>query len=82
GPTVCAICLGTHALVSKCRSTTLWNGSAARRFRDNRGKLTNPNGVNICLDFQRASGCRGRPGPKHFHECSGCGARDHGAASC
>ncbi|KAJ7730227.1 hypothetical protein DFH07DRAFT_945431 [Mycena maculata] len=49
GPTVCAICLGIHTLVSKCRSQMLWNGSPARCFRGDGGKLTNINGVNICL---------------------------------
>ncbi|KAJ7719098.1 hypothetical protein DFH07DRAFT_688046, partial [Mycena maculata] len=82
GPTVCAICLGIHTFVSKCRSQTLWNGSPARCFRGDGGKLTNINGVNICLDFQRGSGCKGRAGPRHIHECSGCGAPNHGAAGC
>ncbi|KAJ7369215.1 hypothetical protein DFH08DRAFT_618040, partial [Mycena albidolilacea] len=66
----CATCLGTHESFSKCRSRTLWNGAAARCYRDEHGKLTNPNGVNICLDFQRDRGCRGQPRPRHFHECS------------
>ncbi|KAJ6566534.1 hypothetical protein B0H19DRAFT_844718, partial [Mycena capillaripes] len=66
----CAVCLGIHEFVSRCRSTTLWNGSRARCYRDERGKLTNRDGVNICLDFQKVNGCRGRTGPKHIHECS------------
>ncbi|KAK6996090.1 hypothetical protein R3P38DRAFT_2543013, partial [Favolaschia claudopus] len=78
----CAICLGTHPFVSRCRSNVLWNGSAARCHRDLRGKLTNRDGVNICLDFQRSNSCKGRTGPKHIHECSGCGAPDHGASGC
>ncbi|KAJ7740112.1 hypothetical protein B0H16DRAFT_1324531, partial [Mycena metata] len=82
GSTVCALCLGIHAFVSKCRSKTLWNGAAARCSRDDRGRLVNREGVNICLDFQRTDGCKGRAGPKHIHECSGCGAPNHGASSC
>jgi hypothetical protein len=82
GSTVCAICLGIHPQVVKCRSTSLWNGSPARCYRDERNKLTNPNGTNICLGFQLSGGCKGRAGPKHFHECSGCGATDHGASRC
>ncbi|KAJ7219525.1 hypothetical protein GGX14DRAFT_321364, partial [Mycena pura] len=70
GSTVCAVCLGIHEFVSKCRSKTLWNGSAARSSRDANGRLVNADGINICLDFQRASGCKGRPGAKHIHECS------------
>ncbi|KAJ7753476.1 hypothetical protein B0H16DRAFT_1231035, partial [Mycena metata] len=79
---VCAICLGLHDQVSKCRSPTLWNGGVARCHRDERGRLTNTDGVNICLNFQRSDGCSGRAGPRHIHECSGCGAPNHGAATC
>ncbi|KAJ7160561.1 hypothetical protein C8R43DRAFT_831659, partial [Mycena crocata] len=83
GSIVCAICLGSHANVSACRSATLWNGSPARCHRDHRGKLANAHGTNICLDFNLSKGCRGsRSGPKHVHECSGCGATNHGASSC
>ncbi|KAJ7677183.1 hypothetical protein B0H17DRAFT_885667, partial [Mycena rosella] len=82
GSTVCAICLGIHQAVSRCRLPQLWNGSPARCHRDERNRLTNRNGINICLDFQRSGGCCGRAGPNHTHECSGCGVPDHGAAGC
>ncbi|KAK7000370.1 hypothetical protein R3P38DRAFT_2561857 [Favolaschia claudopus] len=83
GSGVCAICLGSHENLSKCRSKTLWNRSPARCYRDQSGKLSNPQGINICLEFQRAKGCQGsRYGPRHIHECSGCGSPHHGASSC
>ncbi|KAJ7760239.1 hypothetical protein DFH07DRAFT_740798, partial [Mycena maculata] len=84
GTFVCAICLGSHPNVTGCRSPTLWNGSPARCHRDGKGRILNPQGGEICIDFQLLRGCKGgfRNGQKHLHECSGCGLSSHGASNC
>ncbi|KAJ7070078.1 hypothetical protein C8F01DRAFT_977295, partial [Mycena amicta] len=80
---VCAVCLRPHENLTACRSSKLWNDMDAHCSR-NGGKLTNPAGISLCLNFQRAGGCQGAQGngPKHIHECSGCGQTDHGASNC
>ncbi|KAH9941912.1 hypothetical protein B0H21DRAFT_793808, partial [Amylocystis lapponica] len=78
---VCAICLGRHRWreLSRCDSSTLWNGKAARCFRNSTGRIIDPHGAVVCINFQRVRGCSGRG---HLHECSGCGNSEHGAYEC
>ncbi|KAJ7161226.1 hypothetical protein C8R46DRAFT_904749 [Mycena filopes] len=83
GSFVCALCLGSHENVAGCRSTTTWDGRPTRCHRNAKGKIANPQGIELCLDFQLPRGCNGNRGRhNHVHECSGCGATDHGASSC
>ena len=79
---ICAICLGRHPHdVAKCSSSTLWNGGTARCSRNDRGRIVNPHGVEVCTEFQREQGCTSRSS-RHVHECSGCGKSTHGADTC
>lgn len=78
---LCAVCLGMHTDVAKCDSDTFWNDKPARCHRNDDGRLVNPQGRVLCLDWQRFGKCEGR-GSKHVHECSGCGDRHHGACRC
>ncbi|KAK0234965.1 hypothetical protein EDD85DRAFT_773483 [Armillaria nabsnona] len=77
---VCAICLGIHGNLKFCRSTTLWNGGAARCLRTANGSMVNKAGDPICLNWNRPIGCK-RSHPSH-HECSGCRSSTHGAFHC
>ncbi|KAJ7189948.1 hypothetical protein GGX14DRAFT_382713, partial [Mycena pura] len=81
GAAVCAVCLGLHPDPANCNARAFWNGGETRSHRMDR-KLYNSRGDNLCLDFQLPRGCQGRAGPKHIHECSGCGANNHGASRC
>lgn len=81
-PSVCAICLGRgHPEMAKCNSGVFWNGKPSRCRRNARGRVVNPDGTEICLDWQLARGCSSR-NHSDRHECSGCGRSDHGAHSC
>ncbi|KIL59849.1 hypothetical protein M378DRAFT_60503, partial [Amanita muscaria Koide BX008] len=80
--TACAICLGRHPhKISECRAVTLWDGKTASRCTKHDGQLTNPHRRPICLDWQRPGGCNHRDHSER-HECSGCGASQHGAQQC
>lgn len=78
---LCAICLGRGGHdVGACTKSKLWDGvTKAHCKRDDEGRVINPAGQVVCINFQRGRGCR-QPG--HLHECSGCGGDDHGAAKC
>ncbi|KAH9926231.1 uncharacterized protein B0H18DRAFT_831914, partial [Fomitopsis serialis] len=80
---ICAICLGWHGSdeIGKCRSSTRWDGQPANCRRNSSGQIVNPDGETICLDWQRPGRCSSS-NPKHIHQCSGCGGRNHGAHSC
>jgi hypothetical protein len=82
GLSACAVCLGRHPHdISKCSTGTLWDGSNSRCKRNEQKRLVNPEGLIICSDWQRPSGCT-TSGHNHRHECSGCGKTSHGAQSC
>lgn len=82
GPSACAVCLGRHRHeISKCAADTLWDGSKIRCKQNEQGRIINPNGLIICSDWQRPSGCQNN-GSTHHHECSGCGKTTHGAQDC
>ena len=78
---LCAICLGEHSNVHKCSSATLWDGQQARCHRNKAGRLVDPRGRTLCLDWQRFGKC-GSTSKQHIHECSGCGDHLHGAQGC
>jgi hypothetical protein len=80
GPAICAVCLGIFKHdVSKCSSDSFWDGSKARCRRNDKGRIINPAGLVLCVDWQRPNGCSASG---HNHECSGCGKQDHGAQKC
>ncbi len=80
---VCAICLGRHPHeVTKCAAATFWSGQGKTRCRRNsRKRIINPDGLELCTDWQREVGCT-QKGQRHNHECSGCGESAHGASEC
>lgn len=79
---ICAICLGIEAHnVAKCAACKLWDGSKARCCRNEEGRIINPLGQILCIDWQRSRGCTSRDHDQR-HECSGCGKQDHGAQQC
>ncbi|KAG2344673.1 hypothetical protein BDR05DRAFT_881745 [Suillus weaverae] len=45
------------------------------------GHLVNPEGHELCYDWQRPRGCSSTS-HSHMHKCSGCRAKDHGAQDC
>lgn len=82
GLAACAIYLGRSSHpVRECTAERLWDGSKARCARTTGGHITNPQGNVICSDWQRPGGCS-TSGHDARHECSGCGATDHGAQKC
>ncbi|KAI0054459.1 hypothetical protein BV25DRAFT_1769605, partial [Artomyces pyxidatus] len=66
-----------------CNRPTLWDGKTPSRCKRSgtNNRILDRDGLEICLDWQRASGCVSR---KHAerHRCSGCGSTNHGAARC
>ena len=78
---LCAICLGEHSDVHKYSSTTLWDGQQARCRRNKAGRLVDPQGRVLCLNWQRFGKC-GSTNKQHVHKCSGCGDHIHGAQDC
>jgi len=83
GPSACALCLGRFRHpIHKCTSEFLWDKRTKTRCRRNgEGHLVNPEGLELCYDWQRPKGCS-NTARSHVHECSGCGGKDHGAQSC
>jgi hypothetical protein len=78
----CAICLGNGPHnVTKCSLDNFWDGTKARCRRNEDGRIINPSGQTLCIDWQRPKGCTARD-HDHRHECSGCGRQDHGAQHC
>ncbi|THH00664.1 hypothetical protein EW026_g1889 [Hermanssonia centrifuga] len=72
---------GEKALAS-CAAATFWSGQGKTRCRRNvRKRIINPDGLELCTDWQREVGCS-QKGQRHNHECSGCGDSTHGAAEC
>jgi hypothetical protein len=79
---VCPICLGRDPhKVSSCQAAKLWSGEKAQSTRVAGGRILNKQGVVLCSDWQKPVRCTDVSGT-HRHECSGCGARDHGANGC
>lgn len=83
GPAACALCLGRFRHnIHKCTSEFLWDKRTKTRCcRNTEGHITNPEGRELCYDWQRPRGCSSSS-QSHVHECSGCGAKDHGAQDC
>jgi hypothetical protein len=91
GPHPCIICLsrGPHNMASCCRPT-LWNGAPAfvERIPSKPGqsvlqvRLGKMAGALVCFKFNMARKHCGYEKHPEQHMCSGCGATDHGAASC
>ncbi|KAI0309487.1 hypothetical protein OF83DRAFT_1032176, partial [Amylostereum chailletii] len=55
---ICAICLSRQSHeVARCQAPTMWNGSASRCRRSNKGAVIDPKGRELCLDWQRPRGC-------------------------
>jgi len=80
---VCAMCLGRHPHdVANCDATLRWDGKEDNRCtRNQRGYLRAPDGTTLCTDWQKPQGCSDHSHDKR-HQCSGCGAQDHGAQDC
>ncbi|KAF8878239.1 hypothetical protein BD779DRAFT_1429123, partial [Infundibulicybe gibba] len=79
---VCAICMGQKQHNIKiCTAEKTWDKRATRCTRNARGRIINPNGTELCTNWQRKFGCESN---KHnmAHECAGCGNKDHGAQTC
>ncbi|KAF8878339.1 hypothetical protein BD779DRAFT_1411402, partial [Infundibulicybe gibba] len=78
----CALCLGRspHATGS-CRLANIWSGEPARCYRGDGNRIYNPSRVSLCLRWQLNCGCSDTTHDS-THECSGCGARAHGAQLC
>ncbi|KAG2125468.1 hypothetical protein DEU56DRAFT_759207 [Suillus clintonianus] len=83
GPSACALCLGRFRHpIHKCASEFLWDKRTKTRCRRGaEGHLVNPEGLELCYDWQRPKGCSSTA-RSHVHKCSGCGAKDHGAQEC
>ncbi|KAH9942655.1 hypothetical protein B0H21DRAFT_696193, partial [Amylocystis lapponica] len=83
---VCANCLDRHRWqeLSRCVFFTIWNGEVACCFRNCTGRIIDPQGAVVCINFQRMRGCSAWGCSKrgHLHECSGCGDPEHGAYQC
>lgn len=83
GSSACALCLGRfHHNIHKCTTELLWDGQTkARCSRNAAGHLVNPQGRELCYDWQRPNSCS-NTSCSHMHKCSGCGSKDHGAQGC
>ena len=79
--TLCAVCLAEHSDVQKCSSATMWDGQQARCHQNKAGRLVDPQGRVLCLDWQRFGKCNSTS-KHHVHECSGCGDHVHRAQDC
>ncbi|KAI0080623.1 hypothetical protein K474DRAFT_1556321, partial [Panus rudis PR-1116 ss-1] len=80
---VCIICLTANhkGPMNACSAEFLWNGDRARARRNSQNRIVAPSNREICIDWQRARGCKSH-NAGHLHECSGCGGSDHGAQNC
>ncbi|KDQ53133.1 hypothetical protein JAAARDRAFT_699380, partial [Jaapia argillacea MUCL 33604] len=67
--------------VKDCRSETFWDGSPARCKCGRAGRLLNPDGANLCFDWQCVGGCASTSHAAK-HKCSSCGKPDHRAQTC
>ncbi|KAJ7124800.1 hypothetical protein C8R43DRAFT_851736, partial [Mycena crocata] len=67
-PAVCANCLGRHERRA-CIGGSTWDGGRTRCTRNDRGRLINPSGAELCSDFQQPEGCSSR-GHDEKHECA------------
>lgn len=82
GVKICAVCLSRRPHdMRNCKATSTWDGRPTRSRRDAEGRLVDPEGNVLCVDWQRASGCLSRS-EGHRHECAGCGSPAHGASDC
>lgn len=79
----CPMCLGCHRHdVANCEATLRWDQKVENRCtRDRGGHLKSPEGIVLCSNWQKPQGCEDSTHSKR-HQCSGCGAKDHGAQSC
>lgn len=83
GFSACAVCLGRHRhSVRECRATRTWDEAHATFATRHEGKLVRrSDNSQLCFDWQRPMGCRGRSHDA-VHICSGCGDAAHGANGC
>ncbi|THV06978.1 hypothetical protein K435DRAFT_621761, partial [Dendrothele bispora CBS 962.96] len=67
----CPLCLGIYLHnIKDCQRETLWdNKTPARCKRNARGHLENPDGLEICTNWQTRNGCTHTKHP-NMHECS------------
>lgn len=79
----CPTCLGRHPHdIANCKATQCWDGKEKNRCtRTGHGHLRAPDGTVLCTDWQKPRGCEDTT-HSHKHQCSGCGATDHGAQDC
>lgn len=78
----CPICLSRHKhQISTCYATHTWDGRPSRCHRLSKGRIANSRRVTLCSDWQRPNRCDDKSSD-HVHECSGCGASNHGADGC
>lgn len=71
GPSACALCLGRFRHpIHKCASEFLWDKRTKTRcHRNAEGHLVNPEGFEICYNWQRPKGCSNTT-RSHVHKCS------------
>lgn len=80
---VCTVCLSRHFHdMRNCCALQTWNGLAARCSRNNKGRLENPDGVELCIDWQWEGTCQSVNEYHYRYECTGCGSTEHGARNC
>lgn len=79
----CPMCLGRHRHdVTNCDATIRWDKKSENRCSRGRGgHLKAPDGTTLCTNWQKPHGCDDSSHAKR-HQCSGCGATDHGAQGC
>lgn len=71
GPSACALCLGRFRHpIHKCASEFLWDKRTKTHcHRNAEGHLVNPEGFEICYNWQRPKGCSNTT-RSHVHKCS------------
>lgn len=83
GSFACVLCLVCfHHNIHKCAAELLWDGCTKTHCsRNSAGHLVNPEGQELCYDWQRPNSCT-NTSHSHVHECSGCRSKEHSAQGC
>ncbi|KAK7456466.1 hypothetical protein VKT23_010715 [Stygiomarasmius scandens] len=79
----CPLCLSDKEHnIRECNRDTMWDDKTPTQCKRNARKhLENPQGIEICTNWQTKNSCTNTHHP-HMHECSGCGDPHHGAQAC
>lgn len=76
----CIICGGADHWASSCTAASQVNGRALYLSRTSDGNILNPAGQSVCYKFNNGT-CAAGAGCNRAHECSGCGATQHGRSA-